>query len=148
MPFNVKFFFLRKLSTLHNKYPYCLRHAHYEFFVTEPPPLADKAAASPAIIGQVQVFDGDRGDRVELDLGGPDARAFAISPQGLISLTDPGQLLENRDAHFIVSAQDSGIPPRHAAVPVVVHFSPKGRAVFRVKFYIPTSLLQVVLVRF
>ncbi len=102
------------------------RHAQYEFFVTEPPRGSLLPPAAPPI-GQVQVFDGDRGDRVELELAGPDARAFAISPAGVISLKEAGQLAEGvAVAHFVVTAEDSGVPPRHAAVPVIVHFSPQA----------------------
>jgi hypothetical protein len=93
--------------------------------VTEPPRGSLLPPAAP--IGQVQVFDGDRGDRVELELAGPDARAFAISPAGVISLKgEAGGQLAAAVAHFVVTAEDSGTPPRHAAVPVVVHFSPQG----------------------
>ena len=98
------------------------RHAQYEFYVTEPP------RGSP--IGQVQVFDGDRGDRVELELAGPDARAFAISPAGVISLKGEAEGV-GAVAHFVVTAEDSGTPPRHAAVPVIVHFSPQGNAALK-----------------
>jgi hypothetical protein len=109
------------------------KHAQYEFFVTATETgssdgrAAGSLTGSPPPIGQVQVFDGDRGDRVELDLRGPDARAFVISPLGVITLTEPSQLeAAASTAHFIVTAEDSGMPPRHAAVPVVVHFSPEG----------------------
>ncbi len=119
------------------------RHAQYEFFVTQPPSAVGQSRGSllppAAPIGQIQVFDGDRGDRVELELAGPDARAFAISPAGVISLKEGGQLAAaggqlvaaggqlTAVAHFVVTAEDSGVPPRHAAVPVIVHFSPQGK---------------------
>ncbi len=113
------------------------RHAQYEFFVTEPPDALSRSRGSllppAAPIGQVQVFDGDRGDRVELELAGPDARSFAISPAGVISLKEEGQLAEGvAVAHFVVTAEDSGVPPRHAAVPVIVHFSPQGKCSFEI----------------
>jgi hypothetical protein len=103
------------------------RHAQYEFYVTEPPRGSLLPPAAP--IGQIQVFDGDRGDRVELELAGPDARAFAISPAGVISLKGEAEGV-GAVAHFVVTAEDSGVPPRHAAVPVIVHFSPQGKCSF------------------
>ena len=112
------------------------KHAQYEFFITE---AAATTGSQPSIVGQIQVFDGDRGDRVELDLRGPDARAFRISPRGVISLKDAAALDGVAAAHFIVTAEDSGIPPRHAAVPVVVHFSPKVRRLH----HLNTNILKI-----
>ena len=53
----------------------------------------------------LQVFDGDRDDQVTLDLKGPDARMFQITPKGEIHLVDLARLTGS-EAHLVVTAQE------------------------------------------
>ena len=72
-------------------------------------------------VGEVQVFDGDKGDHVSLDIRGAFARVFGISNKGEIMIRDMNYM-NGTEAHIVVVAEDSGIPPRRASVPVVVKF--------------------------
>ncbi|XP_069687408.1 protocadherin-15 [Periplaneta americana] len=91
------------------------RYPQYEFFVSNP-------GVSPGdIVGRVEAADGDRGDFITLTLRGPAARMFDISDSGDIILVDM-TLLNSSTAHMVAVATDSGIPPRQATVPVIVHF--------------------------
>ena len=51
------------------------------------------------------MFDGDRDDQVTLDLKGPDARMFQITPKGEIHLVDLARLTGS-EAHLVVTAQE------------------------------------------
>ena len=71
-------------------------------------------------VGQVDVSDGDVEDEVDLELQGADARAFHIFPSGDLIIAEPARLNRTTEAHLVIVAQDSGIPPRLSSVPVVV----------------------------
>ena len=45
-------------------------------------------------VGRVDVSDGDKGDEVDLELQGADARAFHIFPSGDLIIAEPARLLE------------------------------------------------------
>lgn len=58
------------------------RYPQYEFF------LEDDDLFDGFILGKLDVHDGDKGDRVLLDIRGYSARAFHINPQGELVLKD------------------------------------------------------------
>ena len=74
-------------------------------------------------VGRVDVSDGDKGDEVDLELQGADARAFHIFPSGDLIIAEPARLNRTIEAHLVVVAEDSGVPPRLSSVPVVVRFA-------------------------
>ncbi|CAL4068557.1 unnamed protein product, partial [Meganyctiphanes norvegica] len=88
----------------------------YEFYVT----ATDKLSPGD-VIGEVEFFDGDYGDRIQLTVMGRDARMFNISNDGQLRVRDMRDL-DTTEAHIIIVARDSHIPPRTASVPVVVKF--------------------------
>ena len=97
------------------------KYPQYEFFVR------DAAAAPGTIVGAVEVFDGDTGDEVSLQLAGHGARVFGITEAGEIFIRDLGRLAATEAAaHLVVTAEDSGSPPRRASVPVTVTFESLG----------------------
>ena len=97
------------------------KYPQYEFFVR------DAAAAPGTIVGAVEVFDGDTGDEVSLQLAGHGARVFGITEAGEIFIRDLGRLSATEAAaHLVVTAEDSGSPPRRASVPVTVTFESLG----------------------
>nr|CAD7437671.1 unnamed protein product [Timema bartmani] len=91
------------------------RYPQYEFFIT------DTQIMEGDMVGRVEAADGDRGDFIIMSLRGPSARMFDITESGDIILVDLS-LLNSTEAHMVVIATDSGIPPRQASVPVTVHF--------------------------
>lgn len=49
----------------------------------------EAGASSPGhIVGQVEVFDGDTGDNISLELSGRSARAFRITREGELFISD------------------------------------------------------------
>jgi len=91
------------------------KYPEYEFYVN--------AANTDVghIVGVVEVFDGDVGDVVSLDLIGHSARVFGITEVGEIYIRDLSFLM-GTEAHIVVTARDSGSPPRQASVPVIIRF--------------------------
>ena len=71
----------------------------------------------------MSVHDGDKDDRISLHLSGPHARVFRITSKGDIVISDL-RYLNGSSAHLVVVAEDSGVPPRRASVPVVVRYPP------------------------
>ncbi|XP_059478572.1 protocadherin-like wing polarity protein stan [Neocloeon triangulifer] len=76
---------------------------------------------SGAIVGTLEVADGDFGDKISLELRGPSSRAFTINDKGEIRVSRP-ELLNSSTAHLVAIAMDSGQPPRQASVPITVSF--------------------------
>ncbi|XP_001942850.2 protocadherin Fat 4 [Acyrthosiphon pisum] len=93
------------------------RYPQYEFYV---PDISLSQLLPGTVIGKVEAADGDRGDRVTLALRGPESRMFAIEDSGDIVLGDLSDL-NTSTAHLVAVATDTGIPPRQASVPVIVH---------------------------
>ena len=91
------------------------KYPQYEFFVT------NEATKKGQIVGVVDVFDGDTDDEISLDLTGHSARVFGITANGEIYITDLS-FLTGEEAHIVVTAEDSGSPPRRASVPVIIKF--------------------------
>ncbi|XP_021935515.1 protocadherin Fat 2 [Zootermopsis nevadensis] len=91
------------------------RYPQYEFFVSNP------GVSAGDVVGRVEAADGDRGDFITLSLRGPGARMFDITDTGDIILVDM-TLLNGSTVHMVAVATDTGIPPRQATVPVIVHF--------------------------
>ncbi|KAK3854569.1 hypothetical protein Pcinc_038963 [Petrolisthes cinctipes] len=87
----------------------------YEFYVG-----SDTVRPGDAV-GNVDVADGDRGDHITLTVMGQDAQMFAISNDGELRIRDLSTL-NSTEAHIVVRAKDSGIPPRTASSPVTIHF--------------------------
>lgn len=100
------------------------KYPQYEFFVQA------EDALNGHFIGNLEVHDGDKGDKVSLHLKGPYARIFSISRDGelVISAIDH---LNSTEAHLIAVAQDSGIPPRQTSVPIMVKFADRVSEKFR-----------------
>ncbi|XP_046649678.1 protocadherin-like wing polarity protein stan [Daphnia pulicaria] len=88
--------------------------AEYEFIVKE------SALPVGSVIGRVQVDDGDAADRVNLQLKGPESRAFNVHDNGDVIFSDPSSL-NSTVIHLMVVARDSGIPPRQASVPLKIN---------------------------
>ena len=58
------------------------KYPQYEFYV-------EAGASSPGhIVGEVEVFDGDTGDSISLELSGRSSRAFRITREGEIFISD------------------------------------------------------------
>ena len=58
------------------------KYPQYEFYV-------EAGASSPGhIVGEVDVFDGDAGDSISLELSGRSSRAFRITREGEIFISD------------------------------------------------------------
>ena len=58
------------------------KYPQYEFYV-------EAGASSPGhIVGEVEVFDGDKGDSISLELSGRSSRAFRITREGEIFISD------------------------------------------------------------
>ncbi|XP_034231706.1 protocadherin-like wing polarity protein stan [Thrips palmi] len=98
------------------------RFPQYEFFVPElaAGPTVPNTNPLGLVVGRVEVADGDRGDTISLELRGPGAKMFEITPNGEIVLLDPS-LANTSTVHLVAVATDTGIPPRQASAPVIVH---------------------------
>ncbi|XP_060518393.1 protocadherin-like wing polarity protein stan [Cylas formicarius] len=94
------------------------RYARYEF-------LANIANKTSTLVGKVEVADGDKDDKITLSLGGPDAHLFSITPNGEIILKNPKSLSVGT-ASIMVTATDSGRPPKQTTVPIGVRISTIG----------------------
>lgn len=94
------------------------RYPQYEFFVTSTTLRPGDA------VGKVEVADGDRGDHITLKVLGQDAQIFAISNDGELRIRDLTSL-NSTEAHIVVLARDSGVPPRTASAPITISF-PEG----------------------
>ncbi|KAK7595296.1 hypothetical protein V9T40_013121 [Parthenolecanium corni] len=93
------------------------RYPQYEFFIPDVPP--DQLMPG-TVIGKVEAADGDRGDHITLSIRGPHARLFTIVDSGEIFISDLSTV-NSSTVHLVAVATDSGIPPRQASVPVIVH---------------------------
>ncbi|XP_027200741.2 protocadherin Fat 4-like Cad96Ca isoform X2 [Dermatophagoides pteronyssinus] len=91
--------------------------SNYVFHVNEA-----RLRSSP-VIGQIQATDADDGDRIQLTLSGPHAGAFALSIDGTLRLRSLRRVNQT-ECHMIVTATDSGQPPRSSSASVVVKFAP------------------------
>ena len=58
------------------------KYPQYEFFVDE------NDVFDGFVMGTLEVFDGDKGDKISLELRGPFARIFDISRQGELIIKD------------------------------------------------------------
>ncbi|XP_065333277.1 cadherin EGF LAG seven-pass G-type receptor 1 isoform X1 [Cloeon dipterum] len=92
------------------------RYPQYDFRIS-----GRQLPVTNALVGTLEVADGDLGDKISLELRGPSARAFNINDQGEIRLIRP-ELLNSSTAHLVAIAMDSGQPPRQASVPITVSF--------------------------
>ncbi|KAF6212648.1 hypothetical protein GE061_013174 [Apolygus lucorum] len=96
------------------------RFPQYEFFVPELNNQNDLGVGETVPVGMVEAADGDRGDKVTLSLQGSAARMFSIDQDGIIRITDVAAL-NSSTVHLVAVATDTGIPPRQASVPVIIH---------------------------
>ncbi|XP_073972027.1 protocadherin Fat 4-like Cad96Ca [Rhodnius prolixus] len=94
------------------------RFPQYEFFVSEIP--ANDNLGDGVAVGMVEAADGDRGDKITLSLQGTAARMFSIDEDGVIRTADLSAL-NSSTVHLVAIAIDTGIPPRQASVPVIIH---------------------------
>ena len=74
-----------------------------------------------ALVGKLEVHDGDKGDSVSLHLRGPYARIFKVATNGDLVIDDLDHL-NHTETQIIAIARDSGSPPRETSVPVVVRY--------------------------
>jgi len=58
------------------------RYPQYEFYINE------EDLFEGLILGELEVHDGDKGDRVLMEIRGPSARAFHLNPSGELVLND------------------------------------------------------------
>ncbi|KAK8391903.1 hypothetical protein O3P69_017490 [Scylla paramamosain] len=91
------------------------RYPEYEFFVSSSTLRPGDA------VGTVEVADGDLGDVITLSVMGQDSQMFAIDNNGDLRIRDLTSL-NSTEAHIVVMAKDSGVPPRMASAPVTVNF--------------------------
>ena len=91
------------------------KYPQYEFYVGK------TSSSEGHIVGVVDVFDGDIDDEISLELSGHSARVFKITQEGEIYINDMS-FLTGSEAHVVVTAKDSGSPPRQASIPVVIRF--------------------------
>ncbi|XP_041973558.1 protocadherin-like wing polarity protein stan isoform X2 [Aricia agestis] len=99
------------------------RHAHYEFGVTlgDGEDGGDGRGAGDKRVGRLQAHDGDSGDRLTIQLSGPDSKYFYADEDGTLYLRGEMAAAVNATAlHLVATAVDSGSPPRQSSVPVVV----------------------------
>ncbi|KAL1140379.1 hypothetical protein AAG570_000311 [Ranatra chinensis] len=95
------------------------RFPQYEFFVSELG-AAGAGRVGEVVVGRVEAADGDRGDHITLSLQGPASRMFNIDENGIIYILDLSAL-NSSTVHLVAIATDTGIPPRQASVPVIIH---------------------------
>ena len=81
------------------------RYPQYEFYVSS------EAVSAGQEVGALEVFDGDEDDKISLEISGQHARVFGITEEGELFISDLSYLTGS-DAHIVVTAQDSGSPPR------------------------------------
>ncbi|XP_050718235.1 cadherin-8-like isoform X2 [Eriocheir sinensis] len=93
------------------------RFPQYEFYVSSTSLRPGDA------VGTVEVADGDLGDAITLSVMGQDAQMFAIDNNGELRIRDLTSL-NSTEAHIMVMAKDSGVPPRMASAAVTVTFPP------------------------
>ena len=60
------------------------KYPQYEFYVSA------EDAFEGFVVGTLEAHDGDKGDKVTLDIKGPNARVFKISSRGELIITDLG----------------------------------------------------------
>ena len=58
------------------------KYPQYEFYVSS------KDAVVGHIVGNLEVHDGDKGDKVSLEIKGPFARVFSINEKGQLVIRD------------------------------------------------------------
>ena len=114
------------------------RYPQYEFYVS------DKEASAGQEVGALEVFDGDENDKISLEISGQHARVFGITEKGELFITDLSYLTGS-DAHIVVTAQDSGSPPRRASVPVLVRFASSVTSPRELAREGPTSTMVIIL---
>lgn len=86
----------------------------YEFNVT-----TEKMVADPPLLGQIEVADGDVGDKLTLEI--KNNEYVYVDDHGRLYLTN--KTIVKREMMFLVVAKDSGEPPREAFVPVLVRLT-------------------------
>ena len=89
------------------------RQSHYEFLL---PNIENNN--EPITLGKLEAADGDRNDRVSLNLRGPHSEIFTVDSRGNLWLR--GERPNVTVVHLMATATDSGIPPRSTSVPVTI----------------------------
>ena len=114
------------------------RYPQYEFYV------GSEDAKPGQEVGSLEVFDGDKDDEISLEISGQHARVFGITEEGELFLSDL-TFLTGPEAHIVVTAEDSGSPPRRASVPVLVRFASSVASPREVGETGPDTMLVIVL---
>ena len=114
------------------------RYPQYEFYV------GSEDAKAGQEVGALEVFDGDKDDEISLEISGQHARVFGITEAGELFLSDL-TFLTGPEAHIVVTAEDSGSPPRRASVPVLVRFASSVASPREVGESGPDTMLVIIL---
>lgn len=94
-------------------------------------------------IGRITVEDGDRNDRVTVELVGLGANAFHLDIDGNVFLAN-GTLLNVTLTHLVAVATDSGSPPRRSSVPVEILIPEESLAIAGVLAFDSTYFLVII----
>ena len=74
------------------------KYPEYSFFVSE------KSAVDGAKIGHLEVNDGDKDDRISLDIKGDMSKVFGVTADGDLTIDNIGYM-RGQEAHILVMAQ-------------------------------------------
>lgn len=89
------------------------RQPHYEFVISKENMSNDE----PLALGKIEAADGDRNDKVTLNLRGPHATMFLVDTKGTLWVKGERP---NVTTHLLVIASDSGTPQKSASAAVTV----------------------------
>lgn len=78
----------------------------------------------PIVVGTVNATDNDLGDNISYSIKGLFTQVFSIDNNGTLYLRSLDIVNSTTIAHLIVTATDSGSPPRSSSVPVTVNLPP------------------------
>lgn len=89
------------------------RQTTYDFTIPK-----DLDPYKPFPLGRLEAADGDREDKVKIDLRGSHAEHFHIDSDGMLWLRPNSPNISVM--HLVATASDSGLPPRSSSVPITV----------------------------
>lgn len=89
------------------------RQPHYEFHIPQAQHFDE-----PIALGKLEAADGDRDDKVTLNINGPHANLFTVDSRGVVWLK--GDRPNATVTHLIATAIDTGIPQKSSTVPITI----------------------------
>lgn len=89
------------------------RQTTYDFSIPK-----DIDGAQPVPLGKLDAADGDRNDKVQIDIRGSYADFFQIDSDGMLWLKPNAPNISTM--HLIATATDNGLPSRTSSVPITV----------------------------